>query len=94
MTTSGYFISYLEKSKGYRFYWPNSSIYLKVSGSKIIFLILYVDDILLAVNDLSLLQETKEFLSKNFEMRNIGEASHVIRIEIFHDRTQGLLKLS
>jgi len=27
-------------------------IYLKVSGSKVIFLILYVDDILLAINDL------------------------------------------
>ena len=37
-------------------------IYLKVSGSKVIFLILYVDDILLASNDLSFLHETKGFL--------------------------------
>nr|KYP46270.1 Retrovirus-related Pol polyprotein from transposon TNT 1-94 [Cajanus cajan] len=29
-------------------------IYLKISGSKVIFLILYVDDILLATNDLGL----------------------------------------
>ena len=36
-------------------------IYLKVSGSKIIFLILYVDDILLTANDFSLLHKTKEF---------------------------------
>ena len=47
-------------------------IYLKVSGSKIIFLILYVDDILLATNDLGLLYETKNFLSKNFEMKDMG----------------------
>jgi hypothetical protein len=34
-------------------------IYLKISGSKVIFLVLYVDDILLASNDLGLLHETK-----------------------------------
>ncbi|RDY13612.1 hypothetical protein CR513_01440, partial [Mucuna pruriens] len=51
-------------------------IYLKVSGSKVIFLILYVDDILLATNDLDLglVHESKKFLSNNFEMKNMGEA--------------------
>jgi Reverse transcriptase (RNA-dependent DNA polymerase) len=39
-------------------------IYLKVSGSKFIILILYVDDILLASSDLDILFETKYFLSK------------------------------
>ena len=69
-------------------------IYLKVSGSKFIFLILYVDDILLATNDLGLLNETKKFLSNNFEMKDMGEAYFVIGIEIFRDRSQRLLDLS
>ena len=34
-------------------------IYMKVSGSSFIFLVLYVDDILLASNDTDLLFETK-----------------------------------
>ncbi|CAL9124714.1 unnamed protein product, partial [Musa textilis] len=42
-------------------------IYQKVSGSKICFLVLYVDDILLATNDKGLLHEVKQFLSKNFD---------------------------
>ena len=50
-------------------------IYLKVSGSKFIFLILYVDDILLASSDLGLLHTIKKFLSKNFEMKDMGEAT-------------------
>ena len=50
-------------------------IYLEVSGSKFIFLILYVDDILLVSNDIGLLHETKKFLSKNFEMKDMGEAT-------------------
>ncbi|KAL0539955.1 hypothetical protein IC582_024177 [Cucumis melo] len=69
-------------------------IYLKISGSKFIILVLYVDDILLATNDFGLLCQTKEFLSKNFEMKDMGEASYVIGIEIFRDRTYGLLGLS
>jgi len=69
-------------------------IYLKVSGIRSIILILYVDDILLAANDLDLLYKTKKFLSKNYEMKDMGEASYVIGIEIIRDRSQGLLGLS
>ena len=50
-------------------------------------------DILLATNDFGLLSETKKFLSNNFEMKDMGEAGYVIGIEIFHDRSQGLLGL-
>jgi len=55
-------------------------IYLKFNGSKVIFLILYVDDILLTTNDLGLLHETKKFLSNNFEMKDMSEVSYMIRI--------------
>ena len=44
-------------------------IYLKVSGSNYIFLVLYVDDILLASSDLGLLRETKISFSQNFEIK-------------------------
>lgn len=69
-------------------------IYQKVSGSKICFLILYVDDILLASNNKWLLCEIKQFLSKNFDMKNMGEASYVIGIKIHRDRFRGILGLS
>jgi len=69
-------------------------IYLKVSGSKICFLVLYVDDILLATNDKGLLHEVKQFLSKNFDMKDMGEASYVIGIKIHRDRFRGILGLS
>lgn len=45
--------------------------YLKIIGNKFIFLILYVDAILLANNDLGLLHEIKRFLYKNFEMKDM-----------------------
>ena len=43
---------------------------------------------------MGLLSETKMFLSENFEMKDMGEASYVIGIEIFRDRKNGTLGLS
>ena len=68
---------------------------MKVSGSTSIFcLVLYVDDNLLANNDLSLLKETKKFISSNFEKNVLSEASYVIGIQIFYDKSQELLEFS
>ncbi|RVW44023.1 Retrovirus-related Pol polyprotein from transposon TNT 1-94 [Vitis vinifera] len=61
-------------------------IYLKISGSKICIIVLYVDDMLLASNNMGMILETKQFLSKNFDMKDLGEASYVIGIEIHRDR--------
>ena len=69
-------------------------IYQKVSGNKICFLVLYVDDILLATNDKSLLYEVKQFLSKNFDMKDMGEVSFIISIKILRERSRGILGLS
>ncbi|CAL8138183.1 unnamed protein product [Prunus armeniaca] len=69
-------------------------IYLKKCVSRFIFLVLYVDDILLATNDHNLLKDTKELLSNNFEMKDLGEVDFVLGIEIQRDRARGLLGLS
>ena len=58
-------------------------IYLKISGSKFIVLFLYVNDILLASNYLGMIYETKEYLRNNFDMKDIGEVTFVIEIEIY-----------
>jgi hypothetical protein len=69
-------------------------VYHKFIGSKCIFLVLYVDDILLATNYIGLLHETKRFLSNKFEMKDLGDASFVLGIQIHRDRSQGTLGLS
>ena len=69
-------------------------IYHKFSGRKYIFLVLYVEHILLASNYISFLRETKNFLSNNFEMNDHGDASFSIRFNIHRDRSQGVLALS
>jgi len=45
-------------------------------------------------NDQGLLHEVIQFLSKNFDMKDMGDASCVIGIKIHKDRPQGILGLS
>lgn len=52
------------------------------------------DFFLLASNCLNLLIETKGLLSKSFKMKDMGDASFVLGIEIVRDRSRGLLGLS
>ena len=72
----------------------DNCVYAKLKNGKYIFLVLYVDDILLASSDVNLLLETKKFLSSKFDMKDLGEASFVLGIEIHRDREKGVLRLS
>jgi hypothetical protein len=70
------------RSFGFKENKEDNCIYVKFRSGKFIFLIMYVDDILLASSDVSLLLEIKRFLSSNFDMKDLGEASFVLGIEI------------
>jgi hypothetical protein len=72
----------------------DNCIYVKFKGKNFTILVLYVNDILLASNDKDMLYETKSFLSSNFDMKDLGDASDVLDIEIHQDRTKGILGLS
>ena len=49
---------------------------------------------MLATNDKGLLYEVKQFISKNFDMKDMGESSYVICIKIHRERSRGILGLS
>jgi hypothetical protein len=82
------------KNFGFKENIEDNCVYTKFKNGRYIFLILYVDDILLASSDISLLLETKKFLSSKFDMKDLGEASFVLGIEIHRDRNKGVLGLS
>ena len=53
-----------------------------------------MDDILLASNDLGVLHEIKHMLIRFFDMKDLGEVSFVLGIEIHRDRSWHTLGLS
>ncbi|KAJ9558089.1 hypothetical protein OSB04_012703 [Centaurea solstitialis] len=69
-------------------------VYTKFSGSIVTFLVLYVDDILLIGNDVPTLQSVKEWLSKCFQMKDLGEAAYILGIKIYRNRSKRLIGLS
>ena len=78
-------------------FWGNAvadCVYHKFFGSRYIFLVLYVDDILLTRSDMSLLSDTRRFLSMNFEMKDFGDAFFTLGIQIHRDHSWGILGLS
>ena len=58
------------------------------------FLILYVDDILLVKNEIRKLSEVKNWLTEQFQMNDSGDTSYVLGIKIIQDRKNKLLALS
>ena len=54
-------------------------VYKRRSENMVVFLILYVDDILLIGNDVGILSSVKVWLSTQFDIKDLGEASHIDR---------------
>ncbi|KAJ9539037.1 hypothetical protein OSB04_031770 [Centaurea solstitialis] len=69
-------------------------VYTKFSGSIVTFLVLYVDDILLIGNDVPTLQSVKSWLSKCFQMKDLGEAAYILGIKIYRNRSKRLIGVS
>jgi hypothetical protein len=69
-------------------------VYKKVSGSTVVFLVLYVDGILLIRNDISMMEVIKSSLRKSFPMKDLGEVAYILGIMIYRDRSKRLIGLS
>jgi hypothetical protein len=71
-----------------------SCVYKKISGSAVVFLVLYVDDILLIENDIPMMEAVKSSLRKNSSMKDLGEMTYILGIRIYRDRSKRLIGLS
>ncbi|KAK4856333.1 hypothetical protein QYF36_016406 [Acer negundo] len=89
-------IRFYQAVKGFGFIQnPNEPCVCKrIKGDKLVFLILYVDDILLIGNDVGVLTSVKEWLAKQFDMKDLGEASFILGIQVIRDRKNRTIALS
>ena len=69
-------------------------VYKRIKDGKVVFLILYVDDILLIGNDVGNLSSVKLWLHQQFDMKDLGEANYVLGIRLFRDRKNKMIALS
>ena len=81
-------------SHGYSRSFKDQCVYFKNCNDDIIYLLLYVDDMLIASKSMSKISELKMELSKEFEMKDLGNAQRILGMEIQRDRKQRVLRLT
>jgi hypothetical protein len=65
-------------------------VYYRYGGGEGVFLCLYVDDILILGTSLDEIKKTKDFLSNNFEMKDLGEADVILNIKLLREGDSGI----
>ncbi|GJR43388.1 retrotransposon protein, putative, ty1-copia subclass [Tanacetum coccineum] len=68
-------------------------VYQKASGSNVTFLIVYADEIIIMGNHIPSLQSVKDYLGKCFAMKDLREASFILGIKIYRNRSKRLIRL-
>ena len=65
-------------------------VYYRYGGRGCVILCLYVDDILIFGNNINVIKEVKDFLSSNFEMKDLGEADVILNIKLLREENGGV----
>ena len=68
--------------------------YFKKYTDSYVFLLLYVDDMLIAGSSMREINNMKTRLSAAFEMKDLGPAKQILGMKISRDRSVGTLNLS
>ena len=63
----------------------NKCVYYRYGGGEGVILCLYVDDILIFGSSLKVIEEVKDFLSNNFEMKDLGESDVILNIKLLRE---------
>ena len=73
----------------------DSCVYFKKSDDgSFVYLLLYVDDMLIVAKNKEEIRKVKVQLSKEFEMKELGATKKILGMEILRDRKVGKLYLS
>ena len=69
-------------------------MYSKKVGDHFVYMVLYVDDMLLVKNNMDLIKEVKLQLSSKFNMKYLGATNFILGIEITRDRVARMIWLN
>ena len=71
------------KSFGFEQNLDEPYVYKRHQDKIVMFLVLYVDDILLIENDVGVMLSVKVWLSSQFDMKDLGEANFILGIKLW-----------
>lgn len=79
-------------SAGFKKCTSDPCIYIFLSSKGIVYISVYVDDLLIA-SSASLLAWVKQLLHRRFRMKDLGEAKSILNIEVIRNRAEGTITL-
>ena len=65
-------------------------VYYRYSGGEGVIMCLHVDDILIFGTSLNVIEKVKSFLSKNFDMKDLGVADVILNIKLLREGNGGV----
>ncbi|KAM1211662.1 hypothetical protein ACFX2G_003380 [Malus domestica] len=77
------------KAASYRQSNADYSFFVRSKGTSLTTILVYVDDVILASNDLPFIEKTKEFLANKFKLKDLGKLKY-----FWASKLQGHLKVS
>ena len=86
--------SFIRAKKYTRSHYDPCVYYNKLPNGEYIYLLLYVDDMLIASKSRATIDKLKKDLFFEFEMKDLGEAKKVLGMEIERDQKDGMIKLT
>lgn len=69
----------------------DTCVYLKGAGHDLLIVIVYVDDLIVACENLTEITRLSNYLERSFEMKSLGDLKHCLGIEF--ERTQDYIKM-
>ena len=88
------FDSFMQNIGFRRSSYDNCVYFKRLSDGTSMYLLLYVDDMLVAASNMIEIKKVKKQLSSEFDMKDLGAAKRILGIEIIRDRPNGKLYLS
>jgi hypothetical protein len=82
------------KKHGFRRFNSDQCIYVRKSGRDVLYVGLYVDDLVIAGSNAKCINSFKEQLSAEYDMKDLGPISHLLGMEVTQDLSRNTLKLS
>ena len=87
------FDSFMVESGFQRSSYDNCLYFKETKNSEVIYLFLYVDDMLIVGPSRNSIQAVKEVLKSEFDMKDLGKAQKILGISIERNRSSSILKL-
>jgi hypothetical protein len=79
---------------GFRASDADPSLYVRGAGDDLVYVLVYVDDLLIAAYDISTVQEVKSAIMASFDCRDMGEADLFLGLAIHRDREARTITVS